>query len=261
MDVDALMQKRGTREGKSKTLVVGVDENTLLLSARDPKTGEITGLEIDLARAIAAAIGPDVEVELKPVVTENKTSVVKDGAVDLTVSAVSMTCDRLRNVLFSTEYFTTDQKLLVRNDSEIRHASDLAGKTVCMTAGSSSIKTLATVLEGLDVKARNPMLVPARTDCLVALQEGTADAYFGHETFLYGMAIQDPTVRIVDESQSTQHYGIAIAQGNENFVRFVNGVLEQMRANGSLQHTYDVWLGNNPAVPSVPAVPAAQYKD
>ena len=122
--------------------MVGVDENTLLLSARDPKTGEITGLEIDLARAIAAAIGPDVEVELKPVVTENKTSVVKDGTVDLTVSAVSMTCDRLKDVLFTSEYFTTDQKFLVRANSDIRHASDLAGRKVCMTTKSSSVDVL-----------------------------------------------------------------------------------------------------------------------
>ena len=106
-------------------------------------------------------------------------------------------------MLFSSEYFTTDQKLLVRDDSDDPStSSDLAGKTVCMTTGSSSIETSSTRSRLAHAK-RSRCSVPARTDCLVALQEGTADAYFGHETFLYGMAMQDPTMRIVDESEST----------------------------------------------------------
>ena len=63
-------------------------------------------------------------------------------------------------------------------------------RRVCMTKGSTSIDTLGDAwrLQPPPV----PRLVDARTDCLVALQEGEVDAYFGHDTFLVGMVDQDP---------------------------------------------------------------------
>jgi polar amino acid transport system substrate-binding protein len=82
--------------------------------------------------------------------------------------------------------------------------------------------------------AARPVLVDARTDCLVDLQEGSVDAYLGHDTFLVGMVDQDPNLRIVNEG-TPQHYGIAIGKEHTYFVQYVNGVLEELRANGMLQ--------------------------
>ena len=231
-------------------LVAGVDENTLRFSARDPLTGEIDGLEVDIVREIARAItGRDNAVQLKTVVTAQKVPFVKDGKVDLTVSAVSMTCARSGQVGFSTEYYRAEHKLLVRSDSRIHDIGDLAGRKVCVTTGSSSVKVLGQA-------APDAVQVPleARTDCLVALQQGEVEAYFSHDAILFGMQEQDPTTKILDQALSTQHYGIAIAKQHPEFVRFVNAVLERMRADGTLAFLYAKWLGSR-----APAVPPAAY--
>jgi polar amino acid transport system substrate-binding protein len=226
------------RRGK---LRVAVDENTEGLASRD-SDGQLVGLEVDIARAIAGSIfgdGSDAHLQLLTVTTKQKVEYPADGHADLAISAISMTCERWSKVAFSTEYFTARHEFLVRKDAPVQTASDLAGRRVCMTKGSTSIGTLAGI--GLQPPPV-PRLVDARTDCLVALQEGEVDAYFGHDTFLVGMVAQDPGLRIVPQGDA-QHYGIAVGPENVTLVRYVNGVLDRLRDDGTLARLYEQWLG------------------
>ena len=175
-----------------------------------------------------------------------------------------MTCERWNKVAFSSEYFTARHEFLVRNDSPVHTTSDLAGRRVCMTKGSTSIATLAGI--GLQPPPK-PRLVDARTDCLVALQEGEVDAYFGHDTFLVGMVHQDPGLRIVPQGEP-QHYGIAVGPDDVTLVRYVNGVLDRLRDDGTLARLYAAVAGaalprageRLPAVPVPDTSRAATWK-
>lgn len=237
-------------------LRVGVDENTEGFAALDLDTNEIVGFEVDLAQAIADSLFPEGgdDVEFVPLLTAQKTDHVADGTVDLTISAVSMTCDRWQQVAFSAEYYTAHQQFLVRADSDIHDADDLVGRKICLTRGSSS--------KGI-LKAQAPEAVPfevdSRTDCLVALENDEVDAYFGHDTFLYGMKAQDPTVEIrsdiFDPKATVSHYGIAIAKEHEDFVRYVNGVLAALIADGTWQELVDGHLAPLEIPPILPPTP------
>jgi polar amino acid transport system substrate-binding protein len=236
-------------------VVVAVDENTEGLASRD-SDGQLVGLEIVLARSIAASIfgdGSDAHVRLITVTTKQKVDYPAHGEADFAISAISMTCERWKRVAFSTEYFTARHAFLVRNASPVHSWSDVKGRRVCMTKGSTSIGTLAD--RGLQPPPK-PWLVDARTDCLVALQEGEVDAYFGHDSFLVGMVHQDPGVRIVPEGDM-QHYGIAMSPKDVLFVRYVNGVLDRLRDDGTLSTLYDRWLGGlyRDAHQQLPGVP------
>jgi polar amino acid transport system substrate-binding protein len=240
---------------KAGRIRVGVDENTLGFSSRDAATGTIEGFEVELAHEIAkrmfgASYHRGVVVTV-PLVTAEKTSFVADGKVDLTISAVSMSCRRWDQVAFSAEYFTAQQEFLVRSDSPIRDAADLAGATVCVTEGSSSAGIIQTELP--DVELRQ---VGARTDCLVALQYGEVDAYFGHDSFQLGMIDQDPTVEmrrgILPPDVTVSHYGIAVHKDHEEFAAYINAVLAEVVADGTWQSLSETWLtplGIEPVAP------------
>lgn len=240
-------------------LVVGVDQNTLLLGARDPVDGKIRGFEVDLARQVAKAIfGDESRVELKAVPGGASASLplVRDQTVDLAIDAVTVTCERLQDVAFSTIYYNASQRVLVPIDSAATQLQDLAGKKVCATKGTTSIKFIREY-------ASSPPLVPypvgLRSDCLVALQDRKVDAVSADDTILAGFQRQDPYTKVIGPPLKPEPYGMAINQGHPEFVRFVNGVLEGLRADGTLSAIYANWL--SPFLDSVPPPPEPHYKD
>jgi polar amino acid transport system substrate-binding protein len=239
-------------------LVVGVDENTPGLSARDTGSHKVEGFEVDLANAIGRAIfGDHAKVKLVTVVTEQKVPFVQQGKVDLTVSAVSMNCERWEDVDFSSPYLTTDQRVLLRADSPVTTLAELARRKVCVTTGSTTLVTL---------REKYPDIVevvkPARTDCLVALQDGEVEGIASHATILYGLYEQDKNnTKFLDEPISRPNYGIAVAKSGEHeFARFVNGVLEQMRANGELERLFATWITNLMPAGTATLPPEATYR-
>ena len=79
------------------------------------------------------------------------------------------------------------------------------------------------------------MLVDTRNDCHLQLQEGTADAYLGHDTFIDGMMChEDLQLRTFPEG-TVSTYGIAFGKEHTYFVQLrERGAGEQLRVEGSL---------------------------
>jgi polar amino acid transport system substrate-binding protein len=141
--------------------------------------------------------------------------------------------------------------VLVPKDSAVTGIGDLGGRKVCAAAGSTSIQNIAAA-------ASKPIPVSVKdwTDCLVMLQQGQVDAISTDNTILAGLAAQDPTTHLVGAGFSSEPYGLAIAQPASDLVRFVNGVLEQLRANGRWTALFHA---NNLLGPDSP--PPARYRD
>jgi polar amino acid transport system substrate-binding protein len=240
-------------------LRVGVDQNTLFFGYRNPSNNQLEGFDIDVAREIARAIfGDPDKIQYTVVTTAQRLPAVAQNHVDLVASLVTMRCSRLQGkdaVLFSSQYYDAAQGLLVRGNSpDINGVGDLAGKRVCATNGSTSYGHLH------ELQPRAIMVgVDNRTECLAELQDGKVDAITADNTILYGFKKQDRTTRLLDAHLSEEPYGLAINQARPDLVRFVNGVLERMRADGTLAELEAKWLTGT--VKPLPAVPAANYGD
>lgn len=236
-------------------LVVGVNQNAYLFGYRDSATGKLVGFDIDIAREMARALfGDPDKIQFRAITTADRIPAIQNGTVDLVVRQSTMTCERWQEVSFSSEYYSASQRVLVANDSPVRDLADLAGKKVCAATGSTSIVNIATKL---------PKSIPVSgvdaSDCLVMLQQGQIDAISTDDAILAGYAEQDPNTHLVPAPPlSAEPYGIMVAKESPELVRFVNGVLERMRSDGTWAAIYRRWLSS---LGAVPAPPAARYRD
>jgi polar amino acid transport system substrate-binding protein len=233
-------------------LKAGVSADTLLLGARNPVTGTIEGFDIDVLHAVAKAIfGDPGKVELRVITAADRLPALRNGSVDVVARALTITCDRWKQIALSSEYYRAGQKVLVPLGSGAKGMGDLKGKRVCAPTGSTSLDRLR------QYGGLVPVPSDSHTGCLVLFQRGEVDAITGDDTVLAGLAAQDPYARVVGTAFSAEPYGLGVNSKDVDLVRFVNGVLAQMRKDGRLTQSYDRWL--RPALGPAPTPPTPVY--
>ncbi len=229
-------------------LIAGVDQSTYHFGFLNPLTGQIEGFDIDMIRAVAKAIfGDPSKVQFKAISDEQRIPDVTSGTVDIVAHTMTITCQRLKQVDFSSVYFDAHQRVLVLKNSKATSLDDLHGQKVCATSGSDSVARI-------QAHKAIAVQVPYWTDCLVLLQQGDVAAISTDDSILDGLAAQDPWTKLVGPQLTDEPYGLAISRQHPEFVRFVNAVLEQLRTNGQWAASYRHWIGT-----PVASIPQAHY--
>ncbi|WP_280834681.1 glutamate ABC transporter substrate-binding protein [Mycolicibacterium frederiksbergense] len=235
-------------------LIVGLDIGSNLFSFRDPITGAINGFDVDIAGEVARDIfGTPSQVEYRILSSADRITALQNNEVDIVVKTMTITCERRKQVNFSTVYLMAHQRILAARDSNISQPSDLSGKRVCAVEGTTSLKRIQEI-------SPPPIIVSVVTwaDCLVALQQRQADAVSTDDSILAGLVAQDPYLHIVGPSMNDEPYGIGVNLENTGLVRVVNATLERIRRDGTWNTLYRKWLT---VLGPAPAPPVARYID
>ncbi len=232
-------------------LVAGVDQSTYHFGYLNPLDGQIEGFDIDMIRAVANAIfdNPD-KVKFKSISDAERIPALTSGSVDIVAHTMTITCDRLKQVDFSSVYFDAHQRVLVPDNSAAAGGlADLGGQKVCATEGSDSVTTI----QDYPVRPKiTAVQVPFWTDCLVKLQQDQVAAISTDDAILYGLAAQDPFTKVVGPNLTEEPYGIAMSSQHPDFVRFVNAVLAKYETDGGWEASYKRWVSSAGATPPVP---------
>jgi polar amino acid transport system substrate-binding protein len=235
-------------------LVAGVSADTYLLGSRNPLSGQIEGFDIDMVKAVAEAILGDEDLyQLKVITAAQRIPALEKGEVDIVARNMTITCDRWEQIAFSSEYYRSGQKILVRKGSKTKSISDLGGQKVCAPKGTSSMDNLIkTAPKAIPVAADN------HTGCLALFQQGEVAAITGDDTVLAGLAAQDPYAVVPAQKAFTaEPYGLGFNKDDVDLVRFVNARLAQMRTDGEWTRIYNRWLRE--ALGPAPEPPTAVY--
>jgi len=111
----------------------------------DPQ-GRYVGLDVDICRAIAAALfdNPDA-VDYRSLNAKERFAVLQSGEIDILSRNTTVTLGRAfaNGLDFAPVVFYDGQGIMVRQDSKISKLSDLKGKTICTQVGTTTQINLA----------------------------------------------------------------------------------------------------------------------
>jgi polar amino acid transport system substrate-binding protein len=223
---------------KNDRLKVGVSADSLLLASRNPLTGQIEGFDIDMARYVAQAIFNDAnKIELVVISAADRIKALQDKRVDLVVRNMTMTCVRWQDIAFSAEYYQSGLKILVKKGDATNTLEGLAGKKVCAPNGTSTLEKVKATAGLIPVGS------PTHTGCLVLFQNGDVDAIAGDDTVLAGLVAQDPYAYVPPmQPVTSEPYGIGVNKDQVDLVRYVNRVMDTVKADGRWKQSYDKWF-------------------
>jgi polar amino acid transport system substrate-binding protein len=253
---------------RARDLRVGVDTSTALFSSVDPTSGDFVGFDADIAREVARALyGDEWESNLRFVAIpyDQRVQVLSgegypgnEPQVDMVIDTFTINCRRDEAIDFSSQYLASGQRLMVTSDRVEAGVDDIDKLTeddrVCAPYGSTSLVNLAEY----DVEAVG---AESHGECLVKLQRGEVDALSGDDTVLAGFREQDPNLELIGQPFSEEPYGIGLPPGQDDWMRFVNAVLADIRADGTWLTLYNRHLADALARGDDVAPPTAQYSD
>ena len=235
-------------------LIAGVSADTFLLGARNPVTGAVEGFDIDLVKQIAKAIfGDENRYQLRVITAAQRLEVLQNHEVDVVARNMTITCDRWKSIAFSAEYYLAGQKILVRKGSDITGLDSLDGHRVCAPLGTSSMDNLIRLAPGAEPGRRRQ---PHRLPGAAPGGPGRRDHRRRHRARRPG--VPGPVRRRA--RRGGVHRGALRHRrpaDQVDMVRFVNGVLERMRADGSWEASYAKWL--QPTLGKSSGQPQPQY--
>jgi putative glutamine transport system substrate-binding protein len=208
-------------------LKVGVKNAVMGFGFEDPLTGEYSGLEIELAKALADKLG--VEVEFTAVTAATRTELLDSGDIDCVLATFTITDERKESWDFTTPYYTDHVTVLVEDAKGIKTLDDLMDKKVGVSSGSTSAKSLVKAMiekglisgDGFDEESFDPATWTTGVKfqqyddyptISTALSAGEIDAFCVDKSIL---AIYKTEGRsYIDAEFAPQEYGIATTKGS-----------------------------------------------
>ena len=221
------------------TLTVCTDAPYPPMEFEDPETGEFTGFDIELMRAIAGELGLGFTVVNTGFDGITSGLAMESGECDIAAASITITEEREENIDFTRQYFSGDQSLLAANEMGFNSLADLAGKSIGVQTGTTGeIYANENNPGGATIIAyENP------GDLVTALAAGEVDALLQDIVVNGDVALNDDSLRIIETYPTEEFYGFAVREeGKEALLEAVNDALDKFDGDGTYDRIYSDWF-------------------
>ncbi|EJM95363.1 cystine ABC transporter substrate-binding protein [Herbaspirillum sp. YR522] len=220
------------------TIKVALEGNYPPFNFKDPKTGQLTGFEVDVANLLAARLG------VKPEFTTTEWSGILAGLgagkYDVIINQVGITDERKKAFDFSDPYTLSSAQLIVRKDEtrQFNSLDDLKGKKLGLGQGTN-FEQKAKAVQGIDVRT-----YPGSPEYLADLAAGRIDAAL-NDSLLVSYILKSTKLPLKGGSPvgAVDQIGIPLHKGNPKFLAALNKALADIKADGSFRQASEKWFG------------------
>ena len=225
----------------AETLKMGTNASFPPYEYYDDETGEIVGIDAEVAAAICEKLG--YELEIVDMDFDAIIPAVTTGKINFGMAGMTVTEERMQSVDFSTSYATGIQSVIVKEDSEITSVDDLfaegANHKIGVQQGTTGDLYCSWDIEdeGLGSVER----YKNGTDAVLALTSGKVDCVVIDNEPAKKYIEANEGLKILDTEYAVEDYAIALAKDSE-LTEKINAALEELIADGTVQAIIDKYI-------------------
>ena len=207
--------------------------------------GEPTGIDIEIAQAIADELG--VELEVSNIAFDTIPATLTSGDADLGLACITITEERKEEMAFSDPYTSVQQYMVVTADSDLAAMDDLAGKMIGTHLGTTGDFLVSDeISDGVlkDIGAQNNQYKQL-PDAAEELKSGTLSAIVCDSVLAEnlvtanGDALKCFPVKYADGTEADiEEIGAAMAKGDDEFTAKINEIIQKLVDEGKV----DEWF-------------------
>ncbi len=197
--------------------------------------GNFVGIDIDVAAAIAEKLG--LELQVDDMDFDAALLAAQNGKSDLVMAGVTVTEDRQLVMDFSDSYATGIQSIIVKEDSDVATPDDLADKMIGTQRGTTGYIYCSDDFGDEHVTPYDDGLTAVQ-----ALVNGQVDAVVIDNAPAKEFVAANPGLKILDTAYAEEDYAIGVAKGNTAMLDAINGALEELKNDGTLQAIIDKYI-------------------
>ena len=198
-------------------------------------SGDIEGIDVDTAKAIAEKLG--LELQVDDMEFDAALLSVQQGKADIAMAGITVTDERKAVMAFSDSYATGIQSIIVPEGSDIASPDDLAGKKIGTQRGTTGYIYCTDDFGEDSVVAYDNGLTAVQ-----ALNNGQVDAVVIDNAPAKEYVAANPGLKVLETSYAEEDYAIGMNKDNTALVEAVNAALEELKADGTLQSIVDKYI-------------------
>ena len=198
-------------------------------------SGDVEGIDVEVAGAIAEKLG--LELQVDDMDFDAALLAAQNGKSDIVMAGVTVTDERQKVMDFSDTYAEGIQSIIVPENSDIASADDLTGKTIGTQRGTTGYIYCTD-----DFGEDNVIAYDNGLTAVQALNNGQVDAVVIDNAPAKSFVEANPGLKILDTAYAQEDYAIGVAKGNTALLDAINGALEELQADGTLQAIVDQYI-------------------
>jgi len=230
------------------TINVGHRESSIPFSYLDGNQKPV-GYSMDLCNKVVEAVKkelkmPALTTKLIPVTSQTRIPLMTNGTIDLECGSTTNSLERQKQVAFGVTTFVSPVRMVVKADSGIKSLSDLNGKAVATTTGTTSDRYIKQNEKGQSIDVKN-VYGKDHAESFLMVETGRAAAFVMDEVLLAGFiasAKNPKDFALAGPALSTEPYGIMLRKDDPQFKAVVDKTLTDLMKSGEINKIYAKWF-------------------